>query len=252
MKNPKLTFLFLSAVLCLICVFSIFSTNQTANASTQTFGRIITDDTVFYKDELCSVPFFFLPYTYYVKILDETPVSYHVEYGGGTGLIIDGYVKKDSLFFDKLSVISPFPNLTLTTLCTAVLYQTPDSTLPIQYVFENRNLTYYGSYINLSEKRVFCVSYNGSLGFIAEETVQPFSLPFHPNELTFILPDIPADSPQDTQKDSTENSSSDLIIKITVIGCLVFAGVIALFIAISSKKKAKPHTPSFYDENDYE
>ncbi|MBE7089447.1 MAG: hypothetical protein E7362_01425 [Clostridiales bacterium] len=252
MKNPKLTFLFLSAVLCLVCVLSFFSTNQTVNADAKNFGRIITEDTIFYKDEVCSIPLFFLPYTYYVKVLNETPLSYHVEYGGDGTLTLDGYVKKDSLFFDGLSVENPFPKLSLTTLCTAVLYQNPDSTLPIQYVFENRNLTYYGSYVNLADKRVFCVSYNGNFGFIAEETVQPFSLPFHPNELTFIIPDIPTDSPQDSIENSTENPSSDLIIKITVIGCLLFAGVISLFIAISSKKKTKPPKPTFYDENDYE
>ena len=252
MKNPKPSFLFLSAVLCFVCILAIFSTIKTVNADAKSFGRIIDDTTIFYKDEICSIPLFFLPYTYYVKVINETPLSYHVEYGGGSSPTIDGYVKKDSLFFDGLSVENPFPILNLTTLCTAVLYQNPDSSLPIQYVFENRNLAYYGSYVNLSEKRVFCVSYNGNLGFIAEETVQPFSLPLHPNELTFIIPDAPTDSPQFTPDNVAENSSSDLIIKITVIGCLVFAGVISLFIAISSKKKTIPPKPTFYDENDYE
>ena len=210
--------------------------------------RVITEDTPFYQTQTALTPLFYLPYTYYVKVLSYDENFAHVEcYGDGNTPAIDGYVPIDKLFNDNLKVENPFVVLELTTVGTALLYQ--DSALKIQsqYIFENRSLSYYG-HLDTDNGRIYYVSYNDKLGYVKEVDVFPFSIPNHPNELTFITPEVPEEPPQ-TPQESNENDFFG--IKIAIIICLLFAGVIALFVALN-KRPEKNLAISYYDDNDYE
>jgi hypothetical protein len=75
-------------------------------------------------------------------------------------------------------------------------------------------------------------------------------MPNHQNQLTFIKPEDPPveEFPKNPQ---TSHNDATLSIKIIVIACLVFSGIVGLIFAI----KHKPTSASavtFYDENDYE
>lgn len=211
------------------------------------YARIISDNTPFYQTEEAKSPLFYLPYTYYVKILKQGETLTHVEcYGDGNTAALDGFVPTDMLFYDGLKVENPFVVLDITTVDTAVLYQDANLKTQTQYIFENRNMHYYG-WLNSDNGKVFYVSYNDKLGYIKEADVFPFSIPNHPNELTFITPEIPEEPPKDTS-----NTNDDFFgIKVAIIVCLTFAGIVALLFAIS--KRRNPNLAiSYYDDNDYE
>ncbi len=239
--------------LILAIIFSINTLGvsvYTASASSN-YLRVINEQTVFYSNANDNSALFYLPYTYYVKSLGDVGAFTHVEcYGTGGSPALDGYVKTLDLFDDGLIVNNPFVNLTITTATTSVLYTDSTLTTPIQYVFAERNLRYYGSYL-YQDKNVYYVEYNGKLGYIKESDVYPFAIPNHPNELTFIPPaepDLPVDGNPNTPPEQTEDLLS---LKIIIIVCLLFAGIVALFVALKHKPNQQVAT-SYYDENDYE
>ena len=248
MKNFRLALLLLTSVICGTLFFTAMGINKLAYANEETFLRVINHTTTLYKDADCTIPLTFLPYTYYVKVLEKNTSTYHVEFGTNNAPAVDGYVKTGQLFYDGLKVENPYPRLSVTTLSTATLYSDLNCATPIQYVFEKRELQYYGNYQNLSGKQVCMVYYNGKVGYVAEETIEPFNLPLHANPLSFLPPkDTKPES--DTPVFSEQSNNDGKAVKIAVIGCLIVAGVIALIISLRPKPKSTP--TSYYDENDF-
>ena len=236
----------ISAFLSVLILFCL----PLADARAQnTYLRVITEDTPFYKSISDDNPLFYLPYTYYVKVLEQNSDFTHVEvYGEGGIAAIDGYVPTHYLYEHNLKVDNPFVVLTLTTTDTAILYSDPNATNHLQYLFANRQLSFYGTMPSINGNLYF-VGYNGRLGYVKESSVFPFSIPNHPNELTFLIPEEPAERPPSNNE--IYQSGDYLGLKIAIIGCLVFAGIIALFVALKVKPQ-KSVAVSFYDENDYE
>ena len=239
--------------ICIITAVLTFFASAPFNLIPQTvkadyvYARIITTDTPFYKNADDTLPLFFLPYTYYVKILGVKGEFTHVEcYGDGNTATIDGFVPTAYLYEDGLPVENPFVVLELTTVDTTVLYEDAMLSVQSQYVFANRSMQYYGSYL-IDGETVYFVGYNNRLGYVKEQNVFPFSIPNHPNELTFLTPDSPNEQPTETITNSGENFFG---IKVAVIVCLLFAGIIALFVALSKKPTQNP--VAFYDDNDYQ
>lgn len=242
----KTATLILSIIIAVISILIPFPTSK-VYADYGKYLRVITEDTPFYQSPTDKGPLFYLPYTYYVKALETVDGFVHVEcYGQGGIAGLDGYVPLGYLFDDGLTVANPFVVLEITTVNTAILYA--DSTLlePLQYLFANRELKYYGS-ITSGEENLYYVSYNNRLGYVRESDVFPFSIANHPNELTFIIPEepIPEEQPQ-------VNSEQDFFtLKMVIIACLVFAGIMALVVALN-KKPNKSVAVGYYDDNDYE
>ena len=237
---------FMLAVIITLCSFSFNVKPAYADAL---FARITTENTPFYPTESSTQPLFYLPYTYYVKVLRSGEQFTHVEcYGDGDTAAIDGFVPTEMLFFDGLSVQNPFVVLQLTTVNTAVLYEDAALTKQTQYIFENRKLNYYG-FVETSSGKAYFVSYNDRLGYIKETDVYPFSIPNHPNELTFLTPEVPETPPIEN---SPQQSGSDFFgLKVAIIICILFAGVVALFFALS-KRPDKKIAATYYDDNEYE
>ena len=215
--------------------------------SPSTYLRVITNDTPFYSDSTCSNVLFYLPYTYYVKVLGYENDLVHVEcYGNENSIALDGYVPLSMLFDDGLEVISPYLNKSITTLTTTILYADIQGEVPIQYLFNNRQLIYYGIAYANDGSVMMCVGYNSKLGYVKESDILPFIIDNHPNELTFLIPDTPPEQPP-----IIETSGGVQVLKIVIFSCLALAGIVALFIAIKNKAPSQVAT-SYYDENDYE
>ncbi len=211
--------------------------------------RVITDDTPFYKNVADQTPTFYLPYTYYVKNLGSIDEFTHVEVYGQNGVAaIDGFVPTDMLFYDGLSVDNPFVSLSLKTQNTAILYADIALTQPVLYLFDDRTLSYYGK-ASLDGKNIYYVGYNDRLGYVKEDNVYPFSIPNHPNELTFIVPEEPVVPPKNEQLDPTKDDY--VVLKAAIVVCLILAGVIALVFVVKNRPN-KNVAISFYDDNDYE
>lgn len=219
----------------------------TVNSEPTKYLRVITEDTAFYKTVNDTTPLFYLPYTYYVKPLKVEGLYTHVEcYGLGGTAGLDGYVLTELLYDDKLPVINPYVVLELTTATTAVLYRDSNLQEPVQYLFAERKLKYYGS-LTKGEQIIYYCSYNNRLGYVRESDVYPFSIANHPNKLTF-LPEAP---PNEEIKTDTNSGKDLLTLKIAIILCLVFAGIVGLVVALN-KKPTKAVAIGYYDENDYE
>ncbi len=239
---------FICLITALILFYSIFAPKNLINIvdAENLYARIITEDTPFYQTQQSESPLFFLPYTYYVKIIESGEKLTHVEcYGDGNTATLDGFVPTEMLFYDGLEVQNPYVVLEITTVSTAILYQDSNLSVKSQYLFENRTLQYYGS-LSTPNGRIFYVAYNDRLGYVKESDVFPFSIKNHPNELTFIKPTEPLDPP--TEEPISEGFFG---IKVAIIVALIFAGIIAL-IFIATNKKESSIAVSFYDDNDYE
>lgn len=229
-----------------LILYTIFSccVIQTTHAQTGfEYKRVINQTTPFFSNVLDERPLFYLPYTYYVKVLDQVGEFSHVEIHGDGQIAIDGFVPTDMLFFDGQQVIYPYLDLKIKTLTTTLLYLDADLSTPSQYLFAERELTYYGEFSG-EQGKVFYVSYNNRLGYVKQTDVYPFNIENHPNELTFL--------PKEPQKESVKTTTTKdfFSIKYIIIACLIFAGLFALFVALNNKSKKQ--TFSYHEENDYE
>ena len=246
----KKFFIFLILPIVAILLLSPAYSIPPVYASGTPYLRVITADTPFYKNQGDELPLFYLPYTYYVKVLDDSGEMLRVECFGEDFAAIDGYVPKNLLYEDGQSVSSPYPSITIRTSTDAVLYQDSGLSVAVLYVFPERDMRYYGTYSG-ANGNLYYVSYNGRLGYVQEEDVYPFTISNHPNELTFIEQEEIEKAPSD-EKEKSENSTEDFFsLKIIIIVCLLFAGLVALFVALKGNKKATA-TGGYYDENEYE
>ncbi len=234
----------LTIIVSFYCIQPI--TLRSVKAYSYGYLRVINETTPFFADRLGESFTCFLPYTYYVKVLGESDGYFHVECYGDNQPAIDGYVPSSELFSDGLSVSSPYPNVKITTLNTTPLYSNTDMRESLQYVFKNRELNFYGyAQSSLGENLIY-VGYNGKLGYIQESEVFPFSVPDHPNELTFLIPETPKPSPEQT----IESESIDL--RVIIIGALILACLLAVVVVVKNKPSEKRLEPQYYDENDFE
>lgn len=226
----------------LLCITLLFSQTipLSVSADDGDFMRVITHDTPFFINQTDQNPAFYLPYTYYVKILSSNENFYHVEYQN-----IDGFVPKDYLLSDELGVTSPYLNFKITTAKTTILYADTNLSVRLQYLFENRELFYYGQ-LNTDLGYLFYVSYNDKFGYVKDTDVLPFSIQNHPNPLTFLtVPSTPEEQVQTTPK-------KEFIALKVVIFCLLFlAGIFALIFAVKNNKN-KSVAVSYLGEDDYE
>ena len=232
-------FLILPLIIMINLSFLSISESKAENIK---YYRIINQTTPFY-DSIDGEIIFYLPYTYYVKVLDVVDEFAHIEIQTNN-IKIDGYTIYEELFFDSQEVVSPYPNVLLNTIKTTTLYSDKTMLNPIRYLFPNRSLTYIGSYQTDTEK-VYFVSYSGEVGYVKESFIESFIIPDHPNELTFIIPE------ENEEFITAPNTNNYLAFKLSIISCLIIAGIIGLCISLKSKK-TKPVSYEYYDENDFD
>ena len=241
----KKLYIFLAITISLISF--IPSQNKSVYALTQTeYLRVIDKTTPFYKNIYDTDPLFYLPFSYYVKVIGHSGDYYHIELHGDNGQVaIDGYSPAKLLYDDDLPVLSPYLELTITTVSTAVLYSDQNLLTPLQYIFPERNLYYYGEIIT-EQGTLFYVGYNNRLGYIKEDDVYPFTIKNHPND----LPSNSVGSPTE-QMPSNANDNNVFGLRAIIIACLIFAGTIALFVCLKNGQN-KQKNLNYYQENDYE
>ena len=253
MKN---CFLIKKAALCRIVsallTFTILAVPCSARFSANAeeaprYLRVIAEDVPFYAFSTDETPLFYLPYTYYVRLIENGERFTRVEFGGD-GYTLDGFVPSDKLFYDGQEVDSPFPETEIFTVKTAVLYKDAALTTPVQYLFEGRKLYLYGGFLSPQNQPIYYISYNDKLGYIKEEDITPFVIPDHPNELTFLNTD--GGETQEAERAATQESDYGLTLRVAIIAVLALAGFFALF--FTAGKKSKATAAGYYDENDYE
>lgn len=237
---------FFAVTIAALILILPFGSEQKANA-TQTYGRVITEDVGFYKDCDASELLFYLPYTYYVKITEYGESVSRVELFTSSSLFpaVDGYVYTNSLYFEDSTPISPFYELTLTTATATPFYKNSSTNTVMRYIFEDRLLYCYGFLKSYDGSYLYYVCYNGSLGYVKEECVCPFTFVYHPTPLpVFNEPTEDTETPEPKQNETNE------VIKVAIIIAIALAAVVILIFALKPEKKDKE--VAFYDDNDYD
>ena len=227
-----------SIFISFIIIFAIFPSSYKIKAQTHEYYRVIDNVTPFFQDPNTTELLFYLPYTYYVKVLDVSNNVAHIEYGNEG---IDGYTYFDKLFLETQEVLNPYPTLNLSTAETTHLYLDKSLNKSLMYVFNERTLGFYGR-LNYQNEYIYFVSYNNKLGYVKESAVYPFTIENHPNPLTFLPSENPIPVPQQNRLLTP--------FRIVIISCLLLAGIIALIISFKSKKS--PNKIGDYYEEDYE
>ncbi|MBE5756205.1 MAG: hypothetical protein E7342_00215 [Clostridiales bacterium] len=217
---------------------------KTTSADTYSYARVIKE-VGFYKTTSDEKPLFYLPYSYYVKVLEEGAVFSKIECFGENSLSpsLEGFALTDDLVKEtSLEVFSPYLSFTIETASYTPLYQDINFDKISQYLFENRTLNYYG-YNKVNGGYVYFVEYNGKLGFVREESIKPFTLPLHENPI-----DVPVVTPPNEEVQNENDNSNSLSVIILVLTLVL---TVAVIIYIFVPKKPKLNT-GYYDENDFE
>ena len=239
----------LAIILLITSVFiSPMATSEVyAQSDSFRYLRIIDDSTPLYSDSLGTDLVCYLPYTYYVKVLSYSEELLRVEcYGSDGTAAFEGYVPAEKLFDDGLDVEEPYADVKATTAVTTILYFDKELNMPQMYIFPERDLKYYGQ-IPDGDTFIYFVGYNGRVGYVREADLYSFEVPDHPNELTFIITEKEPE-PETTPQTETPDLTG---VRVMIIVCLVFAGMVGIFIAFRPKIKHET-AATYYDENDYE
>lgn len=174
-----------------------------AESSTK-YSRITSESVVLYIDAGLTIPWFTLPYSYYVKVLSVSGSAAKVEYKGesATRPSAKGYISTEYLDITEgvPSVISPSLVLTVNQNCLS--YKDVDLTIA-ETVTQNSTLDFYGFYTRSDgEKFVYgylSTSYGDKfVGYIPESAVYAFS-----------VPSLPMDAPVSAPSEDVESSSQE-------------------------------------------
>lgn len=240
-------------IIFLLLIF-LFFPKAYVHADGTEYYRVIKENANLYESPSMTTVLFILPYTYYVNVIGEKGNLYKIEiYGEGSAPSFFGYTEKENLMLETMEVSSPYPKIQIMTSMSTVLYSDAFCTDKLNYIFPERKLTYFGSVYNDDGSLSYLICYGEKLGYIKENAVYPFSIPNHPNPLTFIKEEKEEDNQEASSKDVTEstNYSNNDLLKIGIFCSLLVAGVLGLYVAVRKKDK-KTKTVNYYDENDYE
>lgn len=227
-------------LLCLLLsVFALFNFNVTSvYATAEVYSQCKTDNVKFYKDSTIESFMFFLPKSYYVKVLNEGATFTHVECYGQNVLApyIDGYILTADLQIVDNVPENPYLNFSIQTANSTNLYTDANFTSVVCHVFENRSLIYYGHAYDKTGNYIYYVFYNNRYGYVLESDIIPFTVPLH---ATFVSDEIPVTNTETNVVSTDKNVSVTLIICFCLSGLIIFASLI----------KPKQDRGANYEEN---
>ncbi len=147
------------------------------------YSRIMSEDVVLYMDSSLAVPWFTLPYSYYVKVISINGSSAKVEYRGDNPSkpSAKGYIGTDELNIVEEEPPVLYPSLTLTVNQTCMLYKDSDFTFS-ETLTQNSTVDFYGTLVRPNgEKYVYGLATTNSgdkyLGYAPVSAVFSFTVP---------------------------------------------------------------------------
>lgn len=231
-RNRQIRVVVIIIIVVFISLSPFLMPSVTPAFAEEPYLRVVTKNVMFCATPTINDAVFELPYSYYVKKTGESGAFYQIECYGESPYtpLLDGYVLKTDVISE--STDKPYLNMTVTTATSAVLYEDKDLTTPIQYVFKNRTLGYYGAY-QLGSQYAYCVTYNNKIGYMRESELMPFDVPLH--ETPIKLDPVSVD---DDDKNTIE-TSSDNTLKIVVIVALALGAFIIFALIVIPEQKEK-------------
>ena len=191
-----------------------------------------------------TVPWFVLPYGYYVKVLSINGVSAKVEYRGDNPSkpSAKGYVATDELNITDETPQVVYPSLTLTVNQTCMLYKDTDFTIT-ETITQNSTVDYYGILTKPGgEKYVYglvsTTSGDKYLGYISINSVFSFAIPrSEPEEESIDESTTEQTSEQSGQTSSALGNGVQLAVIISVSAVAI--SIVYLLFRPSGKGNAK-------------
>ncbi|MBQ3596602.1 MAG: hypothetical protein II988_02170 [Clostridia bacterium] len=236
---------FLSVSLIVFCFFSCFTPFKVKADTNDVYYRVITDDVGFFSKREDKLPAFYLPKSYFVRLVDDYGEFLHVEcFGSQLSPTLDGYVLASQVVLYKEQLSSPYLDLSVTTSVATGLFSDVNLTVRQQMVFADRQLGFYGNIKADDGETLFFVHYNDKVGYVKESAITPFTIPFHPIPLVTDQPEVEGDREQST---STTNQT----FRAAIIICLMIAGLLAIII-VYKRKSSNPNAVLSVSEQEFE
>ncbi|MBE5743476.1 MAG: hypothetical protein E7358_02030 [Clostridiales bacterium] len=240
---------FLTLALATFYIFIALPPITVVKANSETYARILCEDAVIYHDSNLSQPIFTLPYSYYVKIELESSNSTKISFGDSDGVYpqIIGYINPNKLTFINYVPVSPYPKIKVSTDVSDVLFNDFEQKKPYFNIPMNEVMYYYGETVNL-DKTLCYVYYSKKLGYVDKISLNPFSVPLHPDEIKFSDNGGANDGANIDSESTPSNAIGENMQIAIIVGISIICISVVYFLFKPSKNKTADEQSEFSNE----
>ena len=232
-----------------------FTKFNVAFASETKWARVLDENTPFYSDSACTMVKFYLPYTYFVKVINIGDDVTRVIYMDGQSTLPqrEGYIKTCDLhIFDGIPT-NPYPQVGIKITADEILFADSNKKYPKTVLTQGEEATYYGELTVDNEK--FCYVYcNGYIGYVRKSAFAPFELPLHEIPIKTATPEDSLTS-EIIQLDSEVNVQSvtalDSTMKIVIIIAVAVTCISVIYLLFRPKILYEPKVAAWRDNDDF-
>ncbi len=175
--------LFIIIILAVLLPFSY--TPKLTSAQNYSYSRILDEHTEFFSDKDGKNFKFYLPYSYYVKVIKEGAQYSLVGFGYEDGLypFLTGYVKTVDLNVVQDTPTYPYPKSIICANCDGVIFKDTNLYYPITAVYQTTDVYMYGTSFTEDGEEVYYVYGCGYFGYVKKEVFPDFELKPHPDPI---------------------------------------------------------------------
>lgn len=208
-----------------------YQPKKIAYADTE-YARILNEQTPFYSDPGCQMLKFYLPFSYYVRVVKLGSDCIRVAYmENATAPAREGYIKTCDFFPCDYAPENPYPAVNLSLKSDEVLFSTPQADDPRVVLPAGEQACFYGS-IDLGGE-VFYYVYSGAyVGYVRKRAFSEHVIPNHPNPLPKEEEPIEGQPesarPSEQEKQNNENSGLSAVI-IAIVAVVSVCVIYLLF-----------------------
>ncbi len=240
---------------CLIALAALFALSVvplSVNSASQyyamagetRYSRVLSENVILYMDSSLSIPWFTLPYSYYVKVLSISGTSAKVEYRGDNPSkpSAKGYISTEELHLTEEAPPILYPSVTLTVNQTCLLYKDNDFSIT-ETITQNSSADYYGTLTRPNgEKYIFglvtTTSGDKYLGYMSINSVFSFTIPSLKIEEE--QPESASDdAPSSTVESSSAAAGNGVQLAVIIAVSAVAISIVYLLFRPSGKGSAK-------------
>ncbi len=244
----KFTKLLISVTLPIYILISFIKISP-VNAESENYARILTTDAVVYQDANLQDPIFTLPYSYYVKIENYASTSIKISFGLSDGVYpqIIGYVNADKITPVDYVPIRPYPQVKISTDVSDVLFNDFEQKKPYFNVPKDEVMYYYGEIKNQDITLCF-VYYLKKLGYVDKSSINPFSVPLHPDEIKIETQGGANDGENLETKPTPSNAIGENLQVIIIVSISIVSISVVYFLFKPSKNKTNEEQNEFSND----
>ena len=240
--------------LILLSLAVVWASPFTVHAEEElSYSRVLDEETILYMDASLSVPWFTLPYSYYVRVISVGTTSVKVEYKCDSPLrpSAKGYISLSSLNLTDEKPSAPFPNVSYTIKETCLLYKDVNFTYS-ETVTENSSIDFYGV-LSKPNGDTFLYGYvttrsgDRYVGYLSVSSVS-----------SFVVPRLPVEPPKPTSAENfseTPATANNLlgdnlqIVIIVAVSVVAISVVYLLFRPSGRRAKDEAFSDSRFDDD---